>query len=142
MIDGEADRRLDAAIGAQIRISRRHLGLSQAELAETLGVTFQQIQNYERGAEPLTAGLLHRLAGALGVSVGALFDSEQSGPKSGSVPDLISQPGAQAALEAFLAIADPTVRRNFVALMRSVGPERHAEVSYLAPVLSQDDETD
>jgi transcriptional regulator with XRE-family HTH domain len=62
--------RLDAYVGARIRARRKMLGQTQAQLAEALDVSFQQLQKYERGANRLSVALLHEIAQAQGSDVG------------------------------------------------------------------------
>ena len=57
---------IDVGVGARIRIRRRELGVSQGLLAEHLGLTFQQVQKYERGANRVSASMLVRIAERLG----------------------------------------------------------------------------
>ena len=60
---------IDAAAGARIRDRRRALGITQGELARRLGLSFQQIQKYERGANRVSGSRLVQIAAALGISV-------------------------------------------------------------------------
>src|SRR5581483_5237335 len=69
---------LEVAIGARMRTRRRQLGLSQSDLAERLGVSFQQVQKYERGANRVAASTLLCAAHALGVTIGWLVGEDQS----------------------------------------------------------------
>jgi transcriptional regulator with XRE-family HTH domain len=64
---------LDAALGERIRQRRRELGLSQSALGGKLGITFQQIQKYENGANRVSATMLVKLSAALGVPVTELL---------------------------------------------------------------------
>lgn len=64
----------DTAIGARIRERRIALGLSQGQLAQMVGVTYQQLHKYERGINRIAAGRLQQIADALGTTVGALFE--------------------------------------------------------------------
>src|SRR6185437_3215853 len=64
----------DAGIGVRLRMRRIMLGLSQTKLGEAIGVTFQQIQKYERGTNRISAGTLHALSQALGVPISFFFD--------------------------------------------------------------------
>ena len=66
---------LDAMVGARIRMLRVNRGMSQTMLAERIGVTFQQVQKYERGANRVGASRLSQIASVLDVSVGELFES-------------------------------------------------------------------
>lgn len=65
MTDKEGPDPLDVAVGARIRLRRQELGMSQQELGRQLGVTFQQVQKYERGANRISASTLVRTARAL-----------------------------------------------------------------------------
>lgn len=65
-------------IGKRLRSRRRLMGLSQMTLAQTCGVTFQQIQKYETGSVAISASRLWRLATALDVSIGYFFDGVSS----------------------------------------------------------------
>jgi transcriptional regulator with XRE-family HTH domain len=62
--------RLDAYVGARIRARRKMLGQTQAQLAEALDVSFQQLQKYERGANRLSVALLYEIARAQGTDLG------------------------------------------------------------------------
>lgn len=64
----------DIAIGTRIRERRITIGLSQGQLAQMVGVTYQQLHKYERGINRVSAGRLQQIADALGTTVGALFD--------------------------------------------------------------------
>ncbi|TNE65987.1 MAG: XRE family transcriptional regulator [Alphaproteobacteria bacterium] len=65
---------IDISVGERLRAIRRQRGLTQSELGGTLGLTFQQIQKYERGANRISASRLALLANALAVPVGAFFE--------------------------------------------------------------------
>lgn len=66
---------IDLIIGAQVRAHRIEAGISQEKLWEALGVSFQQIQKYEKGVNRITASRLVQIAGALGTDVNALLDT-------------------------------------------------------------------
>ena len=61
-------------IGGRMRLRRTMLGLSQESLGDSLGLTFQQVQKYERGANRIGAGRLLQLANVLGVSISYFYD--------------------------------------------------------------------
>jgi len=65
---------VDVHIGQRVRLRRTMLGLSQESLAESLGLTFQQVQKYERGANRIGAGRLLEMANVLGVSISYFYD--------------------------------------------------------------------
>jgi transcriptional regulator with XRE-family HTH domain len=67
---------LDIAIGARVRERRRAIRMSQSALAKQLGVTFQQVQKYERGTNRISGSTLVRIAAALRVGVANLVDEE------------------------------------------------------------------
>ncbi|MEO1138602.1 MAG: helix-turn-helix transcriptional regulator [Pseudomonadota bacterium] len=69
----------DAEIGTRIRTLRKALGLTQTELADTIGVRFQQIQKYENGSNRIAASTLNQVAEALGISVVALYRDNDDG---------------------------------------------------------------
>ena len=107
---------LEREIGARIRARRRQLGLSQSQLANQLGVSFQQVQKYERGANRVAASTLVATAQALGVGVGWLVgeDAPQEGEQE--LLSALSRPGALELLLAFAAIGDLRGRNALLAV--------------------------
>ena len=67
---------IDVAVGARVRTRRRATGFSQTQLAQSLGITFQQVQKYERGANRVSASMLVRIAAKLETSVAALVGED------------------------------------------------------------------
>ncbi len=78
---------IDVAVGVRILLQRRAAGLTQAQLAEALGITFQQVQKYERGDNRISASMLVRAARALQTRVAALVGE---GAPPGASPDALS----------------------------------------------------
>ena len=76
---------IDLHLGKRLRARRRLLGLTQQQLAQVVGVRFQQIQKYECGANRISAARLWRLAEVLGVGVGYFYDGLASTVKSARV---------------------------------------------------------
>jgi transcriptional regulator with XRE-family HTH domain len=112
---------VELAIGARIRTRRRQLGLSQSDLAEKLGVSFQQVQKYERGANRVAASTLVAAAGALGVTVSWLVGED--GTTRADEEDIfraLSRPGALEILQAFNDISDPRARVALLALVQEM----------------------
>lgn len=116
---------VDRFVGARIRLYRGMLGVSQQELAEQLGVTFQQLQKYERGENRIGAGRLLLIATALGIPITFLLDEKtflQHG-ESAIPPDAeareISREGYQVG-RAFSQIMDPEVRRSISDLVEKL----------------------
>src|SRR6478735_7729266 len=70
----EAPNPVDVQVGARLRLRRRMLGLSQEKLGEMIGLTFQQVQKYERGANRIAASRLHELGQVLDVPMSFFFD--------------------------------------------------------------------
>src|SRR3982075_4521801 len=93
---------LDAMVGAKIRIFRIHRRISQTELAEQIGVTFQQVQKYEKGTNRIGASRLSRIATVLGVSIGELFETSENKTASAKSPfRLLAERDALRVLKAF-----------------------------------------
>src|SRR5262245_23266311 len=113
---------IDRLVGNNIHIQRMAKGISQPELAEQLGITFQQVQKYERGTNRVGAGRLVRIAGALDVSILALFEGidgvhEPSGP---SPQALLADPQHLSLVQAFARVQDKAVRRSLVGLVQQI----------------------
>jgi transcriptional regulator with XRE-family HTH domain len=110
---------IDIDVGARIRARRVFLGLSQTKLATALGLTFQQVQKYERGDNRVSASTLVRVAGALDTSVAALVGEDGARTEKPMFRHL-AMPGAFDLLDAFAKIADPEVRRAVVRLTKTL----------------------
>lgn len=112
---------IELAIGARMRTRRRQLGLSQTNLAEALGVSFQQVQKYERGANRVAASTLVAAAEALGVTVGWLVGEEGGGAgDDDEVFRALARPGALEILQAFNEIPDNRARAALLALAQEM----------------------
>lgn len=77
MSDGKIPSGIDRIVGQRVRWRRRDLKITQEQLAEMLGLTFQQIQKYEKGVNRVSAGRLFEIAGALGVPVAYFFEGAE-----------------------------------------------------------------
>ena len=142
--DNDSDERgsrranpVDVHVGSRVRLRRMLLGMSQEKLGEHLGLTFQQIQKYEKGINRIGASRLFDLSKVLQVPVqffyeelpvsagdGAESFAEQ--PESYTVEFLASREGLELN-KAFARITDPRVRRSIVELVRSFAGEPDAE---------------
>jgi transcriptional regulator with XRE-family HTH domain len=113
---------LDTAVAANIRIRRLQAGLSQAALAAALGVSFQQVQKYEKGVNRVGGGRLVVIARVLGCPVAALYEgvSERAAPGRPSALALLADPLALRLAAAFVKLRDRAVRRAVVALVQGV----------------------
>jgi transcriptional regulator with XRE-family HTH domain len=107
---------IDIAVGARIRMRRKTLKVSQGALADTLGITFQQVQKYERGANRVSASMLVKIARRLDCTVASLI-----GEDGGSVDDRLAPrlavPGALDLLSAFARIERSETRRRVLDLI-------------------------
>ena len=125
---------IDVHVGARLRLRRSLIGMSQEELGRALGLTFQQIQKYEKGVNRISAGRLHRLADLLSVSVQFFYNDLPPGitqpgnaPQGFSEPELdtayihsISTPEGVQLQYAFSKIKDLALRRRVVQLVQSI----------------------
>ena len=117
--------RVDIEVGQRIKIQRLSAGLSQTALGENVGVTFQQVQKYEKGANRVGIGRLTRIARVLNVSVNSFFEGQdtidrvaQTGAESPL--SLVTQPLAFRLLQAYSTLADGEMRRSIVELVETV----------------------
>jgi transcriptional regulator with XRE-family HTH domain len=93
---------LDAMVGARIRMLRVNRGISVSALAARIGVSFQQLQQYEQGAGRVGASRLARIAAVLDVPVGDFFESSRAFPPGSQSPvRLLGEPGVRRILEAY-----------------------------------------
>jgi transcriptional regulator with XRE-family HTH domain len=112
---------VDVAVGARIRLFRKMRGLTQQALADAAGVTFQQIQKYERGANRVSASMLARIAGTLEAPVSELFGEASTGMSAiDEVAPLLAQPGAIELLRAYSALPRGPARTALVDFVRSL----------------------
>ena len=118
---------IDVKVGAKIRARRRLVGMTQERLAATLGVTFQQIQKYEKGTNRVSASRLQTLAGALQAPVWHFFpDSghQDAAEKSDDeIAHFLKSNEGRDLNVAFAMIASPDVRRRIVGLVKSLARE-------------------
>ncbi len=120
---------VDMHVGKRVRIRRRLLDMSQADLGDAIGLTFQQVQKYERGANRISASVLFRLSEVLDVPISFFFDdmpdalvkTSQSDVAS-AAPDLgaFGSPDARELVHAYAKIDDPKIRRSMFDLAKSL----------------------
>lgn len=123
-------RDIDVHVGQRLRDRREALGISQGRLGRQLGVTFSQVQKYEKGSNRIGAGRLYQIAEFLGVPPGYFFDGignglrapgaagAAAGPASAAGPDEVRQ-----LTSAFGAISESSTRSSVLALVRSLADE-------------------
>ncbi|WP_165190565.1 helix-turn-helix domain-containing protein [Caulobacter soli] len=115
---------IDRHVGALIRLRRRALKISQTELATAVGVTFQQVQKYERGANRVSASKLYEIAQKLDTPLVAFFEGLDGPVEEGRTPRdevirFLDQPGSHALVKAFSGLR-PQVRGQLVALAQAL----------------------
>lgn len=112
---------IDKEVGVRVRMRRLALGMSQQRLAKDLGVSFQQVQKYEKGANRMGASRLQHVARILQVSVSYLFQ-DATGAKAehpSYVSDLLATADGLALTKAFTRIRDKRLRRCIVDLVEA-----------------------
>jgi transcriptional regulator with XRE-family HTH domain len=126
-MDDSGIDQMDRAIGLAIRLRRKTSGYSQAALGDAIGVSFQQVQKYERGSNRISFSTLVRIADALGCTIADLVAEIKEldlGPApNGRMGELLAQPEAVAILEALAKIQSRQLRRAVVELARSLSRE-------------------
>lgn len=129
---------VDIHVGSRIRMRRVMLGMSQEKLGEGLGITFQQIQKYEKGTNRVGASRLQAISGILSVPPSFFFDGmdqPETSTAGGADAELGGISGFIATKEgldlnrAFVKIADQNIRRKVVALVKSLGAVPDDEVA-------------
>lgn len=122
---------IDTHVGSRIRLRRNMLGMSQEKLGENLGITFQQIQKYEKGTNRVGASRLQAIASIMSVPVSFFFEDapgHDGAPRGGFAEDnamalaaeFCSTPEGLQLNRAFVKVADPKVRRRIIDLVKSL----------------------
>lgn len=122
---------VDVYVGKRLRLKRTLLGLSQEAIGNAIGVTFQQIQKYERGINRMGASRLHDFARALGVPVSYFFDGYSAEAPAGGFGmaegeaasfehEQIPSRETMEMMRAYYRIKSPTQRKRVLELMKSM----------------------
>ena len=120
---------IDRHVGSKVRMRRMLIGMSQEKLGEALGLTFQQVQKYEKGTNRIGASRLHRIANVLGVPIEFFYEGAPQGNLTGGfaeasssayVSDFLSTAEGVQLVKAFLAVKDPKIRRKIVELIKTL----------------------
>lgn len=114
---------IDRHVGNRVRMRRLLIGMSQEKLGELLGITFQQVQKYEKGSNRVSASRLYYLAQILGVPVQFFFDElpetgGQPGMSEVGMTDLLSSSEVSQLARAFSEINDPVARRAIMGMVK------------------------
>jgi transcriptional regulator with XRE-family HTH domain len=126
---------VDVYVGARLRMRRTMLGMSQSRLGELLGVTFQQVQKYEKGTNRIGASRLQHISQILKVPVSFFFDGVSGPAKQGEdgmpkppvadyVSDFLSSSDGLALTKAFTNIKDSKLRRRVVDLVEEIAGDQ------------------
>jgi transcriptional regulator with XRE-family HTH domain len=143
VIAGDRESRpspIDVHVGSRIRLRRTLLGMSQERLGESLGLTFQQVQKYERGVNRVGASRLFDLSRVLDVPISFFFDDMPdslaanfggaTGRRTTGTPesqdpfadDTLSRRETLELVRAYYRITDPSIRKRVFDLIKSMGP--------------------
>jgi transcriptional regulator with XRE-family HTH domain len=121
---GEPPNPVDAHIGRRVRMRRIEINMSQEFLGEQIGVTFQQIQKYEKGANRVVASRLQEIGKVLEVPASFFFDGapggcqgESGSQTSAALLELLGTREGQILINSFVRITDAEIRRSFVCLI-------------------------
>lgn len=133
---------VDIHVGARVRLRRTLLGLSQEKLGEAIGLTFQQVQKYERGANRIGSSRLYDLSRVLEVPVGFFFEDMPSTVANGSPaqqrgvaeekavyepePDPMARRETLELVRAYYKIRDPRVRKRLFEMTKALGNAANA----------------
>jgi transcriptional regulator with XRE-family HTH domain len=126
----------DRHVGSRLRMRRLMLDMSQTDIADALGLTFQQVQKYEKGSNRISASRLQHISQILQVPVPFFFEgapaasgirlsAEQTAEASSPsyVSDFLATSEGLALVKAFVCIEDPKLRRAIVRLVEGIAPE-------------------
>jgi transcriptional regulator with XRE-family HTH domain len=118
---------VDKHVGGRVRMRRMILGMSQEKLGDALGLTFQQVQKYEKGTNRIGASRLHHIADILKVPVAFFFERapgqtkvKGDAPSPAYVSDFLTTPDGLALTKAFMQIKNAKLRRSIVILVREI----------------------
>jgi transcriptional regulator with XRE-family HTH domain len=117
---------IDKHVGTRIRMRRQMISMSQEKLAKKLGITFQQVQKYEKGTNRVGASRLQAIASILGAPIAFFFegslgaDKMDDGPISDLLSDLLATKAGPALVKAFVKVRDPAIRRQIVHLVEAI----------------------
>jgi transcriptional regulator with XRE-family HTH domain len=127
----------DKHVGARVRMRRMMLSMSQEKLGDALGLTFQQVQKYEKGANRIGASRLQQIAQILQVPVSFFFEGApnapgfsgpglEEAPSPAYVSDFLATSDGLALTKAFMGISNPKVRRRIVELVEQMAEDEKA----------------
>jgi len=119
----------DVLVGQRVRMARLMSNMSQTELGEHIGITFQQVQKYEKGGNRISSSRLAQISEVLGKPVSWFFDEARgrAAAKLDGSPDILQKMltirGGVALAEAFTRIRSAVLRRHIIDLAKSIADE-------------------
>jgi transcriptional regulator with XRE-family HTH domain len=132
---------IDKYVGSRARMRRLMLDMSQADIANALGLTFQQVQKYEKGTNRISASRLQHLSQILQVPVPFFFEGAPAAfgvsqaakgaadaPSPAYVTDFLATSDGLALVKAFVCIENPKLRRSIVRLVEEIAPKTAGKV--------------
>jgi transcriptional regulator with XRE-family HTH domain len=138
MIAKKAPNPTDKHVGSRVRMRRMMLSMSQEKLGDALGLTFQQVQKYEKGTNRIGASRLQQISQILQVPVSFFFegapaavtighhDGMSEAPSPAYVSDFLATPDGLALIKSFMKIKDSKLRRRIVDLVEQIaGSDKH-----------------
>lgn len=132
MAEDKKPHPIDVHVGGRVRLRRTMLGMSQDKLADSLGLTFQQIQKYEKGVNRIGASRVFEISHVLGVPIQFFFDDfdvesgrsygfAEQGPDDGmAMMELLNTPEGVQLCKHFSSIKDPKIRKRVLELVKSL----------------------
>jgi transcriptional regulator with XRE-family HTH domain len=133
MMAKKAPNPTDKHVGARVRMRRMMLGMSQEKLGDALGLTFQQVQKYEKGANRIGASRLQQISHILQVPVSFFFDGAPNvpgqpeglgeAPSPAYVSDFLATSDGLALTKAFMGIKNAKLRRQIVNLVEQIASD-------------------
>lgn len=126
-LEEERKQTLDEFIGIRVKARRSLMGFSQEKLGGFIGLTFQQIQKYEKGINRISASKLYRISEILEVPIEHFFDgfgAELNENKSEYSADVMKKKETFELVRAYYNIHSPEVRKNFLSLLKSMSEDR------------------
>jgi len=124
----EAARRIDNHVGQRLRTKRQEIGFSQTAVADRLGVTFQQVQKYERGMNRISASRLHDLCAILEVEIEFFIAGLEGENDDSDGPDL-NDPELIELVEAYRGINPQATRSRLSGMLRAVARWSNGEAT-------------
>ena len=123
---------IDVHVGGRVRMRRLLLGMNQETLANALGLTFQQVQKYEGGANRVSASRLSAMAEILGVPISYFFgdlrpDDAEISPEDRRWREHLQRPETIEFIRLYYAISDQKIRRQFLEMAKTVAESFEAK---------------